>query len=83
MVPKVRPFRIKIIIWIQISSLCHRYDEIAQTITGVPVNTDELVALNQYLKRTSEVTVHKLRDEVDEAGKRLSFLLDYATLPGT
>ncbi|XP_046888652.1 dynein axonemal heavy chain 3 [Hypomesus transpacificus] len=62
-------------------SLCHRYDEIAQTITGVPVNTDELVALNQYLKRTSEVTVHKLRDEVDEAGKRLSFLLDYATLP--
>ena len=48
-----------------------------------PAQVDELVALNQYLKRTSEVTVHKLREEVDEAAKRLSFLLDYATLPGT
>jgi dynein heavy chain len=39
------------------------------------------VALNQYLKHTSEVTVHKLKDEINEAANRLSFLLDYATLP--
>ncbi|XP_014014461.1 dynein axonemal heavy chain 3 [Salmo salar] len=62
-------------------SICHRYDEIAATITGAPGNTEELVALNQYLKHTSEVTVHKLKDEINEAANRLSFLLDYATLP--
>ncbi|KAM6951542.1 dynein axonemal heavy chain 3 [Aplochiton taeniatus] len=62
-------------------SICHRYEEIAETITGVPGNTEELVALNQYLKHTSEVTVHKLKDEIEEAAHRLSFLLDYATLP--
>ncbi|XP_045076641.1 dynein axonemal heavy chain 3-like [Coregonus clupeaformis] len=61
-------------------SICHRYDEIAATITGAPGNTEELVALNQYLKHTSEVTVHKLKEEINEAANRLSFLLDYATL---
>lgn len=37
--------------------------------------------LNQYMKHTSEVTIHKLRHEIEEAVKRLDFLLDYATLP--
>ncbi|XP_077075428.1 dynein axonemal heavy chain 3 isoform X1 [Siphateles boraxobius] len=61
-------------------SICRRYDEITDRITSKLSNTEELVELNQYLKHTSEVTVHKLCHEIEEAVKRLNFLLDYATL---
>ncbi len=64
-------------------SICRRYDEITDRITSKLSTTDELVELNQYLRHTSEVTVHKLHHEIEEAVKRLDFLLDYATLPGT
>lgn len=64
------------------NSICRRYDEITDRITSKLSNTEELVELNQYMKHTSEVTVHKLRHEIEEAVKRLDFLLDYATLPG-
>ncbi|XP_061086442.1 dynein axonemal heavy chain 3 [Conger conger] len=62
-------------------SVCRRYDEIAETISRLPENSEELVALNQYLKKSSEVTVHKLKEEIQEAANRLNFLLDFATLP--
>ncbi|XP_063078071.1 dynein axonemal heavy chain 3 [Engraulis encrasicolus] len=62
-------------------SICHRFDEIVETITSVPNTTEELVDLNHFLKHTNEVTVHKLQDEIDEASNRLIFLLDFATLP--
>ncbi|XP_043082022.1 dynein axonemal heavy chain 3 [Puntigrus tetrazona] len=61
--------------------ICCRYDEITDRITSKLSNTEELVELNQYLRHTSEVTVHKLRHEIEEAVKRLDFLLDFATLP--
>ncbi|TRY89707.1 hypothetical protein DNTS_033848, partial [Danionella cerebrum] len=61
--------------------ICQRYDEITSRITSNLRNTEELVELNQYLKHTSEVTIYKLRNEIEEAVKRLDFLLDYATLP--
>lgn len=63
-------------------SICQRYEEIFETIRGTPGTTEELVSLNQYLKHTSEVTLHKMKDEIGEAAKRLYFLMDYATLPG-
>ncbi|KAJ8399893.1 hypothetical protein AAFF_G00406230 [Aldrovandia affinis] len=62
-------------------SVCRHYDEIAETISKIPENTEELVALNQYLKQSSEVTIHKLKEEIKEAANRLNFLLDFATLP--
>ncbi|XP_076154944.1 dynein axonemal heavy chain 3 [Alosa pseudoharengus] len=62
-------------------SICHRFDEIVETITSVPNTTKELVELNQFFKRASEVTVHTLQAEIDEASNRLAFLLDFATLP--
>ncbi|XP_053190892.1 dynein axonemal heavy chain 3 [Scomber japonicus] len=61
--------------------ICQKYEEITNTIRGTPETTEELVALNKYIKQTSEVTIHKLLDEIEEATYRLSFLLDYATLP--
>ncbi|KAJ8245818.1 hypothetical protein GJAV_G00260630 [Gymnothorax javanicus] len=62
-------------------SICQRYDEIAETISRQPGNTEELVALNQFLKQSSEVTVVKLNEEIEEAVNRLKFLMDFASLP--
>uniref|UniRef100_A0A8C4DXT9 Dynein axonemal heavy chain 3 n=1 Tax=Dicentrarchus labrax TaxID=13489 RepID=A0A8C4DXT9_DICLA len=61
--------------------ICQKYEEITKTVRGTPETTEELVSLKQYIKNTSDVTIHKLIDEIDEATYRLSFLLDYATLP--
>ncbi|KAK1880668.1 Dynein heavy chain 3 axonemal [Dissostichus eleginoides] len=61
--------------------ICQKYQEITETVRGTPETTDELVSLNQYIKKTSDVTIHKLIDEIEAAAYRLSFLLDYATLP--
>ncbi|KAF7668491.1 hypothetical protein LDENG_00010030 [Lucifuga dentata] len=60
--------------------ICQHYEEITETIRGTPLNTEELVYLNQFIKQTSEVTLYKLKDEITEAANRLSFLMDYATL---
>lgn len=61
--------------------ICQKYKEITETIRSNPETTVELVSLNQYLKETSDVTIHKLIDEINEAKYRLIFLMDYATLP--
>uniref|UniRef100_A0A8C4DY39 Dynein axonemal heavy chain 3 n=1 Tax=Dicentrarchus labrax TaxID=13489 RepID=A0A8C4DY39_DICLA len=61
--------------------ISNSYEEITKTVRGTPETTEELVSLKQYIKNTSDVTIHKLIDEIDEATYRLSFLLDYATLP--
>ena len=67
---------------VSLPSICQRYEEIVQTLLGSPGSTEELVSLAQYLKNASEVTVHRLREEIQEAAHRLSFLLDCAVLPG-
>lgn len=46
------------------------------------MNTVELVEYDAYLKKSSEVTVVKLRREVAEAACRMEFLMDYAFLSG-
>ena len=62
-------------------SVCRRYDEISERSQEMPDNTADLVKLQKYVKDASEVRVVKLQSEIDEAGERLLFLLDYATLP--
>ncbi|XP_033631251.1 dynein heavy chain 3, axonemal-like [Asterias rubens] len=61
--------------------ICRRYDEIADRLGEMPSTTAEIVALSDFLRESSEVTVFKLKDEIDEAANRLMFLLDYANLP--
>ncbi|KAL4617872.1 dynein heavy chain 3, axonemal [Arapaima gigas] len=62
-------------------SICRRYEEIAETVSSIPRDTEELVGLRKYLKHTCEVTVHTLKGEVNDSAKRLIFLLDFAALP--
>lgn len=39
------------------------------------------MALIEYLKKSSDVTVFKLRRQLRDASERLEFLMDYADLP--
>ncbi|XP_074961219.1 dynein axonemal heavy chain 3 [Phalacrocorax aristotelis] len=60
--------------------ICNEYNLIAKRIGEVPLNTEDLVEFDAYLKKSSEVTVFKLRQEVTEAARRLEFLMDHADL---
>ncbi|XP_015683342.1 dynein heavy chain 3, axonemal-like, partial [Protobothrops mucrosquamatus] len=62
-------------------SICNQYNIIADKVSEVPLTTEQLVELTAYLKKSSEVTVFKLRREIREAIYRLEFLMDYADLP--
>ncbi|KAH0631920.1 hypothetical protein JD844_019823 [Phrynosoma platyrhinos] len=62
-------------------SICNQYNIIADKVSEVPLTTEELVELTAYLKKSSDVTVFKLRREIREAIYRLEFLMDYADLP--
>ena len=63
------------------ASICRRYDEMSDKVSEMPDNTQALVDLQIYLKHSQDVTVSKLKEEIDEAAQRLHFLLDYAILP--
>ncbi|KAM9012434.1 dynein axonemal heavy chain 3 [Ara ararauna] len=60
--------------------ICGEYNLIAGRMNELPMNTVELVEYDAYLKKSSEVTVVKLRREVAEAAHRMEFLMDYAFL---
>ncbi|KAK3579501.1 hypothetical protein CHS0354_028323 [Potamilus streckersoni] len=62
-------------------NICKRYDEMADKISEVPETTMELVETQEYLKTSQDITVHKLKDETEDAASRLIFLLDYAIFP--
>ncbi|XP_048465622.1 dynein axonemal heavy chain 3 [Rhincodon typus] len=61
-------------------SICQRYEEISDRISEIPETTEELVDLDTFVKKSSEVTITKLKEEIFEAADRLDFLLGYATL---
>ncbi len=50
-------------------------------VSEMPETTEALVNLQEYLRECQDNTVHKLKDEIDEAAHRLQFLLDYAIFP--
>ncbi|XP_009068409.1 PREDICTED: dynein heavy chain 3, axonemal [Acanthisitta chloris] len=60
--------------------ICDEYDLIAKRMSEVPRNTEELVEYDAYLKKSSEVTVVKLTEELIKGARRLEFLMVYADL---
>ncbi|CAL9691103.1 unnamed protein product [Knipowitschia caucasica] len=62
------------------NKICQRYQDISDTMRGFPSSKQELEHLENFIKETSDVTVYKLLEEVDEAKSRLYFLMDHATL---
>ncbi|KAB1263611.1 Dynein heavy chain 3; axonemal [Camelus dromedarius] len=63
------------------TSICNQYSIIADKVSEIPANTRELVSLIEFLKKSSDVTVFKLRRQLRDAVERLEFLMDYADLP--
>ncbi|XP_033281843.2 dynein axonemal heavy chain 3 [Orcinus orca] len=63
------------------TSICNQYSIVADKVSEIPVNTEELVFLIEFLKKSSDVTVFKLRRQLKDAAERLEFLMDYADLP--
>nr|XP_060504710.1 dynein axonemal heavy chain 3 isoform X1 [Panthera onca]XP_060504711.1 dynein axonemal heavy chain 3 isoform X1 [Panthera onca] len=63
------------------TSICNQYSTIADKVSEIPANTEELVFLIEFLKKSSDVTVFKLRRQLRDASERLEFLMDYADLP--
>ncbi|ELK12134.1 Dynein heavy chain 3, axonemal, partial [Pteropus alecto] len=63
------------------TSICNQYSYIAEKVSEIPSNTEELVLLIDFLKKSSDVTVFKLRRQLRDAIERLEFLMDYADLP--
>ncbi|XP_044602978.2 dynein axonemal heavy chain 3 isoform X2 [Equus asinus] len=63
------------------TSICNQYNTIAEKVSEIPANTEELVFLIEFLKKSSDVTVFKLRRQLKDAVERLEFLMDYADLP--
>ncbi|XP_074137053.1 dynein axonemal heavy chain 3 isoform X1 [Sminthopsis crassicaudata] len=65
----------------QNTNLCNQYNMIADKVSEIPANTEELVFLTAFLKKSSEVTVFKIRRQISDAAWRLEFLMNYADLP--
>ncbi|XP_056662526.1 dynein axonemal heavy chain 3 isoform X4 [Monodelphis domestica] len=65
----------------QNSSICNQYAMIADKVSEIPTNTEELVHLSAFLKKASDVTVFRLRRQISTAAWRLEFLMNYADLP--
>ncbi|XP_069761611.1 dynein axonemal heavy chain 3 isoform X2 [Narcine bancroftii] len=68
--------------WKLNTSICQQYEDISVRISETPESTEELVELDTYMRKASDVIIVKLKEEVFEAADRLDFLLDYATLSG-
>lgn len=62
--------------------ICEKYTEIRNTARSSPKTTEELVTLINYVKKSSDVTICRIIDEIETAAHHLSFVVDYATLSG-
>ncbi|GAB1599971.1 hypothetical protein Ahia01_000274600, partial [Argonauta hians] len=59
-------------------SICNRYEFISDKVSDIPNTTKDLVETIAFLQQSMDVTVYKLASEINEAAKRLAFLLQYA-----
>ncbi|XP_029639148.1 dynein heavy chain 3, axonemal-like isoform X2 [Octopus sinensis] len=59
-------------------SICRRYEKISDKVSDIPSTTKDLVETIAFLQQSMDVTIYKLATEINEAAKRLSFLLEYA-----
>ncbi|XP_074409026.1 dynein axonemal heavy chain 3 isoform X4 [Zonotrichia albicollis] len=60
--------------------ICDDFDFIAKRMSEVPQSTEQLVESEAFLKKSSDVTVIKLKKDLEKAAQRLQVLMDYADL---
>ncbi|KAI8819310.1 dynein heavy chain and region D6 of dynein motor-domain-containing protein [Fimicolochytrium jonesii] len=56
------------------------FEKISKTMLTPPTNVEEMVGLQKFIDTTRTVTMRTLEDQVDEAKKRLNFMLIYSNL---
>jgi hypothetical protein len=64
------------------SSICRRYDDISSKVYEEPHTTEEIVQLSQFLLKSRDETVYKLKLEVGQAAERVLFLFNYVEFTG-
>ncbi|XP_071052042.1 dynein axonemal heavy chain 3 isoform X2 [Onthophagus taurus] len=61
-------------------AICNTFDEMSLKMNELPETVQELVALQNYVVESRDVTLYKLKENIRETGENLLFLMDYAIL---
>ncbi|KAJ3217583.1 Dynein heavy chain 7, axonemal [Dinochytrium kinnereticum] len=61
-------------------SICQSFEEISSVLLTVPSNVTEMVNLQKAMENSRNVTMRTLEDAVEEAKKRLNFMITYSEL---
>eukprot|EP00842_Homolaphlyctis_polyrhiza_P003265 jgi/Hompol1/393/HPOL_001324-RA len=60
--------------------LISQFEEMAKKITTMPSNVDEMVNLQKYIDTSRNTSMKALEEAVDEAKKKLNFMITYSEL---
>ncbi len=56
------------------------FEEMAKMVTGIPQNVEEMVTLQKYMDSARNATLRNLEEQVDEAKKKLNFMITFSEL---
>ncbi|KAI8929016.1 dynein heavy chain, N-terminal region 2-domain-containing protein [Entophlyctis helioformis] len=62
------------------NTLIMAFEEMAKKITTMPANVEDMVSLQKYIDQTRSVSMKTLEDAVEEAKKKLNFMITYSEL---
>ncbi|TPX70976.1 hypothetical protein CcCBS67573_g06369 [Chytriomyces confervae] len=62
------------------SQICQSFEEMAASLLAIPNTVAEMVALQKCLETSRSTTMKSLDEAVDEAKKRLNFMISYSDL---
>nr|KAJ3423148.1 Dynein heavy chain 7, axonemal [Polyrhizophydium stewartii] len=65
---------------IALRSLIASFEEMAKRITTMPANVEEMVALQKFIDTSRNVSMKTLEEAVDEAKKKLNFMITFSEL---
>ncbi|KAJ3048328.1 Dynein heavy chain 7, axonemal, partial [Rhizophlyctis rosea] len=64
----------------KVSGVITQFEEIANKVLTMPNNVEEMVGLQKFIDHTRTVTMRGLEDSVEDAKKRLNFMITYSEL---
>ncbi|OAJ39728.1 hypothetical protein BDEG_23556 [Batrachochytrium dendrobatidis JEL423] len=62
------------------AELINSFEDMARKITTMPSNVEEMVALQKFMSTTCSVITKSLEDAVEEAKRKLNFIITYSEL---
>lgn len=61
-------------------ALIDKFATMARTLTTMPTNVDEMVALQKYTETLRDKTLSKMDEQVDDAKRKLTFMISFSDL---